>query len=57
MPRSPASARFFGVSWVKLINHLRIKWTLNPQYGYGWGVSFHWDFLVWKKCVPVLRDP
>jgi exosortase len=24
--------------WFTLINHLRIEWTVNPQYGYGWAV-------------------
>ena len=26
--------------WLWLFAHLRVEWTLNPQYNYGWGVPF-----------------
>jgi len=26
--------------WFRLINNLRLEWTTNPQYGYGWVVPF-----------------
>src|ERR1019366_2465774 len=32
-----------------LINHLRIEWTLNPQYGYGWAVPFLCLYLIWQR--------
>jgi len=40
---------FLGLLWAMLINHLRIEWTLNPQYGYGWAVPFLCAFLIGKK--------
>ncbi|MGO8763543.1 MAG: exosortase/archaeosortase family protein [Limisphaerales bacterium] len=47
-----------GGLWVALVNHLRIEWTLNPQYGYGWAVPFLCAYLVWKKFhnAPVLNQ-
>ncbi len=35
--------------WFVLINHLRVEWTLNPQYNYGWAVPFLCVFLIWQK--------
>ena len=35
--------------WFHLINHLRVEWTLNPQYSYGWAVPFLCAYLVWKR--------
>jgi exosortase len=29
-----------GYLWFHLINNLRLEWTTNPQYGYGWMVPF-----------------
>ncbi len=26
--------------WIGLFNQLRVEWTINPQYSYGWGVPF-----------------
>ncbi len=40
---------FLGWLWLLLINHLRIEWTLNPQYGYGWAVPFLCLYLIWKR--------
>lgn len=40
---------FLGWLWAMLINDLRIEWTLNPQYGYGWAVPFLCAFLLWKQ--------
>jgi exosortase len=42
-------AVFLGFLWAILINHLRIEWTLNPQYGYGWAVPFLCAFLIWRE--------
>jgi hypothetical protein len=39
----------FGFLWFALINHLRVEWTLNPQYGYGWAVPFLCLYLIWQK--------
>jgi exosortase len=35
--------------WFVLVNHLRVEWTLNPQYGYGWAVPFLSIFMLWKR--------
>jgi len=43
---------FLGFLWAMLINHLRIEWTVNPQYGYGWAVPFLCLYLIWKKLNP-----
>ncbi len=40
---------FLGLLWALLINHLRVEWSLNPQYGYGWGVPFLCLYLLWQK--------
>jgi exosortase/archaeosortase family protein len=29
-----------GVLWLCLFVHLRVEWSLNPQYNYGWAVPF-----------------
>ena len=36
--------------WFVLINDLRVEWTVNPQYSYGWAVPFLCAFLVWKNA-------
>jgi exosortase len=35
--------------WFVLINDLRVEWTVNPQYSYGWAVPFLCAFLFWQK--------
>ncbi|MEI7534098.1 MAG: exosortase/archaeosortase family protein [Verrucomicrobiae bacterium] len=42
-------AVFLGWLWAVLINHLRVEWTLNPQYGYGWAVPFLCAYLIWQS--------
>lgn len=39
-----------GWFWLAVINHLRIEWTLNEQYTYGWAVPFLCLWLIWKRC-------
>src|SRR6267154_758571 len=39
----------FAWLWFVLVNHLRVEWTLNPQYGYGWAVPFLCAYLIWGK--------
>jgi len=34
--------------WFVLINDLRVEWTVNPQYSYGWAVPF--------LCLYLLRE-
>lgn len=35
--------------WFAVIRHLRVEWTLNEQYAYGWCIPFLCAFLVWKR--------
>ena len=35
--------------WCVLINDLRVEWTGNPQYSYGWAVPFLCAFLTWQR--------
>jgi exosortase len=35
--------------WFVLINDLRVEWTVNPQYSYGWAVPFLCAFLIWQR--------
>ena len=36
--------------WFRLIEQLRIGWSLNPQYAYGWAVPFLCLYLIWRKA-------
>jgi exosortase len=46
-----------GWLWIQLINHLRIEWTVNSQYAYGWAVPFLCLFLLWRNFTHVTRHP
>jgi exosortase len=35
--------------WFSLINHLRVEWTFNAQYSYGWFVPFLCLILAWER--------
>jgi len=37
-----------GFLWLVLINHLRVEWSLNAQYNYGWAVPFLCVYLAWQ---------
>jgi exosortase len=39
-------ALVFGFLWFTLINNLRVEWTLNPQYSYGWAVPLLCAYLI-----------
>jgi exosortase/archaeosortase family protein len=36
--------------WFVLINELRVEWTVNPQYTYGWAVPFLCAYLIFEKA-------
>jgi exosortase len=36
-----------GFLWFQWFNHLRLEWTVNPQYAYGWAVPVLAAFLAW----------
>jgi exosortase len=40
----------FGYLWFVLINQLRVEWSLNPQYSYGWAVPVLCVYLAWQNC-------
>jgi exosortase len=51
-----------GYLWFRLINNLRLEWSTNPQYSYGWVVPFlclsfilqRWqNYQLEKKAQPV----
>src|SRR2546422_10296596 len=35
--------------WYRLIDHLRIEWSVNPQYSYGYAVPFLCLVLLWQR--------
>jgi exosortase/archaeosortase family protein len=37
--------------WWLLINQLRIPWSTNPQYAYGWAVPLLCAYLVWRRVA------
>jgi exosortase len=49
-PRSWLPAFFLlGYLWFRLIDHLRIEWSLNEQYAYGWAVPLLCAWLLWRR--------
>jgi exosortase len=40
-----------GWLWFTLINHLRVEWSVNPQYAYGWAVPFLCLYLLWRRVA------
>src|ERR1019366_6496537 len=36
--------------WFRLIDHLRVEWSVNPQYAYGWAVPILCTYLLWGKA-------
>lgn len=50
---SSASAWFpvavFAVVWLEVISRLRLEWSINPQYGYGWAVPFLAAYIFWRR--------
>ena len=37
--------------WGSLLAQLRVEWSINPQYSYGWGVPFLAIYLFWKRWL------
>jgi exosortase len=35
--------------WLRLVLHLRIAWTVDDQYAYGWAVPFLCALLFWRR--------
>jgi exosortase len=38
-----------SLCWLLIFNQLKLEWTVNPTYGYGWAVPFIGAFLVWER--------
>ncbi len=39
----------FGLLWLLIVARMRIEWSINPQYGYGWTVPFLAAFVFWRR--------
>jgi exosortase len=46
----------FGLLWFILINQLRVEWTVNPQYSYGWVVPFLCLGLLLRRWQSMLEE-
>ena len=38
-----------GLLWLLLFNELRMVWSVNPQYSYGWSVPLLALGLFWRR--------
>lgn len=49
----------FAVVWLELIARLRLEWSVNPQYGYGWVVPLLAAYIFWRhsETAPAPRRP
>ena len=36
--------------WLRVILHLRVIWTVDEQYNYGWAVPFLCALLLWRRA-------
>jgi exosortase len=39
-----------GWLWFRLIDHLRVGWSVYPQYAYGWAVPCLCLYLLWRNA-------
>lgn len=39
----------FGVLWLEIVSRLRLEWSVNPQYSYGWAVPFLALYIFWRR--------
>src|SRR6266487_4618351 len=44
-----ATLLLLGALWLVVINQLRIEWTINPQYNFGWSVPVLCLYLLWER--------
>jgi exosortase len=40
----------FALLWLEVISRLRLEWSINPQYGYGWTVPLLAAYIFWRRC-------
>lgn len=48
-PISWVMVAIVGLVWLELISRLRLEWSVNPQYGYGWTVPFLTAFIFARR--------
>src|SRR5437762_4591449 len=50
-PRFPllAGVALLGYLWFRLIDHLRVEWSLNERYAYGWAVPILCAWLAYRR--------
>ena len=48
-PISWFAVAIIGLVWLELVSRLRLEWTVNPQYGYGWTVPFLTAFIFLRR--------
>ena len=53
------AAAAFGLLWLEIVSRLRLEWSINPQYGYGWVVPFLAGYIFWRRLrsVPPAERP
>ncbi len=49
----------FGLLWLEVVSRLRLEWSINPQYGYGWTVPFLAAYIFWRRLqhAPAAAEP
>lgn len=51
--RSPLNIGFPALAvaalWLAVFNHLRLEWTVNPLYTYGWAIPALAGYLFWER--------
>lgn len=52
-PRNPLNIGFPALAiaalWLAVFNHLRLEWTVNPLYTYGWAIPALAGYLLWER--------
>ncbi len=48
-----------GLLWLEIVSRLRLEWSVNPQYGYGWTVPFLAAYIFWRRSqrLPAPESP
>ena len=39
----------FTLVWLEVVSRLRLEWSINPQYGYGWAVPVLAAYIFWRR--------
>ena len=38
-----------GLVWLEVVSRLRLEWSINPQYSYGWAVPILAAYIFWRR--------